>query len=292
MIRDGWGRNPNPEHERFNAVHCAETPCADALLREHPWTLIRTSGEDVGLPDGTMGNSEVGHQNLGAGRIVDQESVRISKSISSGAFFENPVLRESVDRARAAGRTVHLLSIASDAGVHGMLDHLYGCIELCRREGVERVAVHLFTDGRDTGPYTGKGYVEQVEARCREIGVGTVATIAGRYFAMDRDNRWERVEKAYRCLTGVDVGAGPPDPVSALQAYYDRPVSPSMCGDEFVTPTAVGPDPTSTRIDDGDTVIFCNYRGDRPRELVRAFTFDDRAWAGVKPSPRHRSPWL
>ena len=285
IVRDGWGRNPHPEHDPFNAVRLARTPVCDGLLRNYPWTLIRTSGEDVGLPDGTMGNSEVGHQNLGAGRIVDQESVRITKEIHNGAFFHNRELVEATRRASEAGRTVHLMGIASDAGVHGLLAHLYACLQLCRDQGQDRVALHLFTDGRDTGPFTGKEFVARIEDRCAEIGVGRVATISGRYYAMDRDNRWERVEQAYRCLTDAASSRHASTASEAIRIYYDRPTGQSQVGDEFIIPTAVGSDLERTRIRNGDSVIFYNYRGDRPRELIRAFMLDDKQWARVPPSP-------
>ena len=299
IIRDGWGENPHAEHDAFNAIKLAKTPVADRLEREFPRTLIKTSGLDVGLPAGTMGNSEVGHQNIGAGRIVDQESVRITNGIESGAFFENETMRSAIEGARDAGGAVHLLSICSDAGVHGLLEHLYACLEMCQRVGAERVFVHCITDGRDTGPYTGAGYVEQVEKTCREIGVGRIASVIGRYWAMDRDHRWERVARAYACLTGRGSavhgrdaratgshedgrGAGAtvavaPSAVEAVKAYYDAPMSETQKGDEFVTPTMIGaPDDLgASRISDGDAVIFVNYRGDRPREIVRAFVMPE-----------------
>jgi 2,3-bisphosphoglycerate-independent phosphoglycerate mutase len=284
IVRDGWGRNPHPEHDEFNAIHLASTPCCDALLATYPWTLIKTSGEDVGLPDGTMGNSEVGHQNLGAGRIVDQESVRITKAIRQGEFFSNEVLVAGVDAARSRNAAVHFFCIASDAGVHGLLDHLYAGLRLCRQQKASAVYLHLFTDGRDTGPFTGLEYVRQAEVTCDEIGVGRIATLCGRYWAMDRDNRWERVRKAYDCLTGR--GTEVPNFASAgeaIQAYYDKPTNSSQQGDEFVTPRTVGPWQES-RIRSGDTVIFVNYRGDRPREITQAFVYDD-FYGHVAPSP-------
>ncbi|MCP4202162.1 MAG: 2,3-bisphosphoglycerate-independent phosphoglycerate mutase [bacterium] len=276
IVRDGWGRNPHPEHDEYNAIKLADTPRCDALLLDYPWTLIKTSGEDVGLPAGTMGNSEVGHQNLGAGRIVDQDSVRISNAIKSGTFFDNEVVTRAVDRARDGDGALHLMGLASDAGVHARLEHLYALVELAAKRNLERVWIHLFTDGRDTGPFTGLGYVEQVAARCRELGVGRVASICGRYWAMDRDNRWERVASAYDCLTGR--GPGLPHFASAekaVQDYYDHPSNPSQEGDEFVSPRTVGSDAVSSRIADGDTVVFYNYRGDRPREITRAFVLDE-----------------
>lgn len=291
IIRDGWGQNPNPDHDAFNALRIARTPVDDRLMAECPHTLIRTSGEDVGLPEGTMGNSEVGHQNIGAGRVVDQESVRITKSIRTGEFHDNFVLRAAVQKAKESGGAVHLLCIASDAGVHGQLAHLYACLELCKRLGHRRVYVHLFTDGRDTGPFTGLGYVRDVEAKCAEIGVGEVASVIGRYYAMDRDNRWERVERAYICMTGR--GARQADvPIAAsaheaVQRYYDNPTNDSQRGDEFIVPTMIGADVKDSlarRITNGDSVIFVNYRGDRPREITRAFVLPEFQGA-VKPSP-------
>ena len=285
IVRDGWGRNPHPEHAEFNAVLKANTPCNDRLLVEYPWTTIHTSGEDVGLPEGTMGNSEVGHQNLGAGRIVDQDSVRITKAIREGDFFENRALISAVDRARGSDGTVHIMGLASDAGVHSLLDHLYGCLELCKRRGQERVAVHLFTDGRDTGPYTGIEFIRRIEEKMAEIGVGRVVSICGRYYAMDRDNRWERVKRAYDMLTGR-AGDLPSFATAkeAMQAYYDAPSNDSQNGDEFVTPRYVGADWEETRIADGDAAIFFNYRGDRPREIIRAFVMEQFE-GNVKPSP-------
>jgi len=285
IVRDGWGENPNPDHDAFNAVKIAQTPCCDDLSARYATTLIHTSGEDVGLPDGTMGNSEVGHQNIGAGRVVYQESVRISKAIRDETFFENSSARTGIERAKTRGGTVHLMGLASDAGVHARLDHLYGCLELCRRLGQERVVIHAFTDGRDTGPFTGNGFLEAIEAKCAELGVGRIVSICGRYYAMDRDNRWERVKRAYDLLTGRgDALPNFATASEAMQAYYDAPTNDSQRGDEFVTPRTVGPAPQETRIADGDTVFFYNYRGDRPREITRAFVLDDFHGHAV-PSP-------
>lgn len=285
VVRDGWGRNPHPEHDEFNAIKLADTPRCDALLRDYPWTLIRTSGEAVGLPAGTMGNSEVGHQNLGAGRVVDQESVRISSAIDSGAFFDNEVLTRAVDRTRNNGAALHLMGLASDAGVHARLSHLYALMELAGRRDLNQVWIHLFTDGRDTGPFTGLSYVQQVSTKCRELGVGRVGSICGRYWAMDRDNRWERVASAYGCLTGQ--GAQVPNFAStaeAVQDYYDHPSNSSQQGDEFISPRTIGEDAATSRIGNGDTVIFYNYRGDRPRQITRAFVLDEFE-NRVPPSP-------
>jgi len=275
IVRDGWGYNPNPEHSRFNAVLRARTPRQDALLDAYPWTLIKASGEAVGLPDGTIGNSEVGHQNLGAGRVVLQDSVRISRAIASGDFFNNEALCRAIDNASTSDRYLHVMGIASDAGVHGLLEHLYSVLELAAQAGNKKVALHLFTDGRDTGPFTGREFLRQIEARCRDIGIGRIATVCGRFYALDRDNRWERVQRAYDALTGRGDTPVSESADAALASYYDSPSSDSQQGDEFITPQAIEPDPDSTRIRSGDSVIFYNYRGDRPRELTRAFMQPD-----------------
>jgi 2,3-bisphosphoglycerate-independent phosphoglycerate mutase len=282
IVRDGWGHNPNPEHDAFNAIKLADTPCNDALLARYPSTRIHTSSRDVGLPDGTMGNSEVGHQNIGAGRIVYQESVRISLAIEDESFYKNAVLNAAIDHAKANEGTVHLLGIASDAGVHGLMSHLYACLEACARRDQNHVALHLFTDGRDTGPFTGIEFIRQIEKECNELGVGWIASICGRYYAMDRDNRWERVKRAYDLITGRAEGLPEFETAEqAIQDYYDNPTNDSQQGDEFITPRIVGdPDP----VKDGDAVIFYNYRGDRPREITRAFVMPE-FYGHVAPSP-------
>ena len=278
IVRDGWGSNPYPEWNHANAIYLARHPVDDRLMRDYPHALIHTSGFDVGLPEGTMGNSEVGHQNIGAGRIVDQESVRITKAIRSGEFFENPQLNAAVSNCLEKGSNLHLFGIVSDAGVHGLLEHLFGCLELCRRRGLrDRVFLHAFTDGRDTSPNSGLGYIQQVEAKMREMGVGRVATVSGRYWAMDRDNRWPRVEKAYRAIAFAD-GPRFRSAEQAVKYYYDHPTEANMSGDEFVTPSVmtgdIGDKPL-THVRDGDSVIFYKYRGDRPRELTKAFVLSD-----------------
>ncbi|MEM1422378.1 MAG: 2,3-bisphosphoglycerate-independent phosphoglycerate mutase, partial [Planctomycetota bacterium] len=290
VIRDGWGENPNPQHDAFNAVKLARTPVADMLTREWPRTLVRTDGFDVGLPEGTMGNSEVGHQNIGAGRVVDQESVRITKACRSGELAQNDAIASAIVGARNGGNAVHLMGLSSDAGVHAQLEHLYAIIELCAQLGLDRVYIHLFTDGRDTGPFTGRGYAQRVEKKCAELGVGRVVSVIGRYWAMDRDNRWERVARAYACLTGRDADAHAvahrDTTDNAFAHAYDNPPGETMKGDEFVEPATVGADWESTRIANGDTVIFYNYRGDRPREICSAFLLPEFADAGeVAPSP-------
>ncbi len=288
VIRDGWGMNPNPEHEAFDAVRKARTPVAQRLMAEYPWTLIKTCGEDVGLPEGTMGNSEVGHQNIGAGRVVPQESLVMTRSCRAG-LHTNPAIRGAIERSQKLGCSLHLMGINSDAGVHGQLEHLEAILSACRRLGLDgsRVFVHLFTDGRDTGPYTGREFARRVEKACRELGVGRVASVMGRYYAMDRDNRWERVKLAYDCLVGAGAMTTMADASSAIQKYYDSPSAETLKGDEFVTPTALGTreQVSASRVRSGDSVIFYNYRGDRPREISAAFLFPDEKWAKVKASP-------
>lgn len=279
IVRDGWGRNPHPEHDDFNAIKLAQTPRCDALLARYPHTLIHTSGREVGLPEGTMGNSEVGHQNIGAGRIVYQESVRITVAIEDESFFDNAAITAAINVAKNTGKKIHLLGIASDAGVHGRLDHLYACVEACKRAGLgpRDVCLHMFTDGRDTGPFTGKEFIEDIEEKLEDLGCGRIASLCGRYYAMDRDNRWERVKLAYDLLTGrtkADDVNDYPTAGEALADYYDDPTNDSQNGDEFVTPRSVG-GADKNRIAAGDTVLFYNYRGDRPRELTRAFMQPD-----------------
>ncbi len=271
VIRDGWGRNPDPSQDKTNAVAQARKPCDDMLRAKYPVTLVRASGIDVGLPDGVMGNSEVGHENIGAGRVVDQELVRLNKLFSEKRLATNGVWRGLVDRVKSRGSRLHLLGIVSDAGVHGMLDHLYGILRQARTDGLEQVFLHAFTDGRDTPPSSGLGYIRQIEAQMKEIGVGKIATVCGRFWAMDRDNRWERVQKAYDLLTGKAAVATAPAAGAAVQQYYDKPAGDSQKGDEFVAPTRVIADAI---IADGDAVFFYNYRGDRPREITKAFVLD------------------
>ncbi len=279
IIRDGWGKNPRPEQHDFNAVELAKHPADDMLHAKYPFALVKASGLDVGLPDGVMGNSEVGHENIGAGRIVDQELVRINKLFSEKRLAANTVWRAAVERVKKnPSARLHLMGIVSDAGVHGMLEHLYGLLAQAKADGVgaNQVFIHAFTDGRDTPPHSGLGYVKQVVAKCREIGIGKIASVCGRFWAMDRDNRWERVSKAYNLLTGRAITATATSAEAAVQHYYDHPLGDTQKGDEFVTPTAVtGADgkPLAT-IADGDAVVFYNYRGDRPREITKAFVID------------------
>lgn len=276
IIRDGWGENHNVDHDDFNAIKLADTPVADRLTKNWPRTEIMACGLDVGLPEGVMGNSEVGHQNIGAGRIVDQEIVRIDKAILTGSVNDNQVMQQAFSRAKA-GHALHLMGLISDAGVHAMLEHLYGLLRLAKTAGIEKVYIHAFTDGRDTPPRSGMEYVRQAEEKCRQIGAGKIATVAGRFWAMDRDNRWDRIEKAYHCLTGMKIEKTAKSASEAIQQYYDNPLDDSRHGDEFILPTAIVDDsgkPVGT-IQSGDAVIFFNFRGDRPRELTRAFIEDD-----------------
>ena len=286
IIRDGWGQNPHREHDSFNAVHLAQTPIAEALAATWPSTLIRTSGEDVGLPTGpegpVMGNSEVGHQNIGAGRIVDQELMRITRSIQSGAFFENAALDTSFAHAQSTGGRVHLLGLVSDGQVHSDIAHLEALIEVARRRGLARnqLAVHAITDGRDTPPQSGRGFVERINNVLANCRYDPIASIIGRYWAMDRDNRWDRVERAYRCLVGPAEHCEP-TAEAAFDRAYANPPAPNQAGDEFIEPSAIGNDDAAvalTRVRDGDSIIVFNFRGDRPRELARAFVLDDDAF--------------
>ncbi len=279
IVRDGWGHNPHPEWNHANAVHLAKTPVDDRLRASYPWVQIHTCGEDVGLPAGVMGNSEVGHQNIGAGRIVDQEQMRITRTIRDGTFYENKTLCAGCDHAKKNGGALHILGLCSDAGVHSALEHLFAVLELAKQRGLsrEQVLLHAFGDGRDSPPESGVEHIRRVEAKLREIGVGRVATVIGRYYAMDRDNRWDRVEKAYRLMTDAAgmLHAGKcrraDTAESALTGYYASPTEASRHGDEFIEPTVVG-QPRS--IGAGDAVIFFNFRGDRPREITKAFVYD------------------
>ncbi|MFI5336258.1 MAG: 2,3-bisphosphoglycerate-independent phosphoglycerate mutase [Opitutales bacterium] len=276
VIRDGWGKNPDPSQDSTNATVQARKPCDDMLHAKYPVTLVKASGLDVGLPAGVMGNSEVGHENIGAGRIVDQELVRINKLFSEKRLAANPVWRAVVGRVKTRRSRLHLMGIVSDAGVHGMLEHLYGLLRQAKADGLTEVFIHAFTDGRDTPPSSGLSYVRQVDEQCRAIGVGRIASVCGRFWAMDRDNRWARVQQAYDMLTGRKAVATAPGAEAAVQQYYDRPLSGTQKGDEFVAATWVvtADGKPVTTIADGDAVLFYNYRGDRPREITKAFVLD------------------
>ena len=271
IIRDGWGYNPNPDEDKYNAIKCANTPVDDMLMAEYPNCLTHTSGEDVGLPAGTMGNSEVGHQNIGAGRIVPQESVRISNAIRDGSFFENKEFLNLIKLIKKNNGKLHFMGLCSDIGVHSLLDHLYGLLELAKRNEIKDVFIHAFTDGRDSPPHSGADYIGQIEKRATEISVGKIASICGRFYAMDRDSRWERVQKAYDCMR-MGKGLKASSAAEAVAKSYEKGVT-----DEFIEPVCVVDNenqPIAT-IDDGDGVVFFNFRGDRPREITRAFVEPD-----------------
>lgn len=272
IIRDGWGHNPHPEWNHANAVYLARTPVDDRLRATYPHTLVRTSGEEVGLPTGVMGNSEVGHQNIGAGRIVYQDVIRITRTIRDGSFFDNPQLCGAIAHCKKTGGALHLMGLCSDAKVHSSLEHAYALLVLAKQRTLpaDRVLFHAFGDGRDTPPQSGVEWVRQVEAKMREIGAGRVATVIGRYYAMDRDNRWDRVEIAYRMLARGE-GKHVATAAEAFNDYYAGPTKPNQRGDEFVEATIVG-EPRPVR--DGDAVVLFNFRGDRPRQITRAFVSD------------------
>ncbi len=267
MILDGYGLNNKVSG---NAVAEADTPVMDKMMKECPFVEGNASGLAVGLPDGQMGNSEVGHLNMGAGRIVYQELTKITKSINDGDFFENEELLRACRNAKENDSALHMFGLLSDGGVHSHNTHLYGLLELAKKQGLEKVYVHCFLDGRDTPPSSGKEYVEQLEAKMKEIGVGKVASVMGRYYAMDRDNRWDRVEKAYDVLVKGEGEKAVSAP-EAVQKSYDADKT-----DEFVLPTVVTENgaPTAT-IKDGDSVIFFNFRPDRAREITRTFCDDE-----------------
>ena len=267
MILDGYGLSDKTEG---NAVALAKTPVMDALEKEYPFVKGYASGLAVGLPEGQMGNSEVGHLNMGAGRIVYQELTRITKEIQDGDFFKNEELLAAVENCKAHDSALHLYGLLSDGGVHSHNTHLYALLQMAKDHGLKKVYVHCFLDGRDTPPASGKDYIEQLLDKMKEIGVGEVASVMGRYYVMDRDNRWDRVEKAYRAMTAGE-GETAVCPLCAVSASYDKEVT-----DEFVVPTAIVKDgkPVAT-VQDNDSIIFYNFRPDRAREITRAFCADE-----------------
>ncbi|MDR2863236.1 MAG: 2,3-bisphosphoglycerate-independent phosphoglycerate mutase [Puniceicoccales bacterium] len=277
IIRDGWGENHNPAQDKFNAVKLANLPVSRKIAAEWPRTEIAAHGLDVGVPVGVMGNSEVGHQNIGAGRIVDQEIVRIDKGLSDPAFKNNPAFRNAVANVKKTGGKLHFFGLASDGAVHSTLRHLYSLLAFAKAEdlGADKIFVHAFMDGRDTSPTGGLAFIREIEAELKKLGTGKIASVCGRFWIMDRDNRWERVKKGYDVLTGGEALEAS-SAEAAVQAYYDKPLDDSRKGDEFVLPTRVvtAPGKPIALIGDGDSVIFFNYRGDRPREITRAFIDD------------------
>lgn len=267
MVLDGYGLNEKTEG---NAIAMANTPVMDKLMAEYPFVKGNASGMAVGLPEGQMGNSEVGHMNIGAGRIIYQDLTRITKDIEEGTFFENKVLLQAIENCKKNNSDLHLWGLLSDGGVHSHNTHLYGLLEMAKKNGLENVYVHAFLDGRDTPPASGKDFVAELEAKMAEIGVGKVASLSGRYYAMDRDNNWDRVKMAYDSLvTGEGVKA-----TDAVQAMADSYANDKT--DEFVLPTVItdeSGEPLSL-VKNGDSVIFFNFRPDRARELTRAFCDD------------------
>lgn len=276
IVLDGWGINMTREG---NAVAAARAPIYDSLLKDHPHTQLYASGEHVGLPEGQMGNSEVGHLNLGAGRIVYQDITRITKSIRDGDFFSNPALVGAMATAKKNNSALHLMGLLSNGGVHSHINHILSMFDMAKAQGLSRVFFHAFLDGRDTPPSSALGYIEQLEKHLAAIGIGKIATVSGRYYAMDRDKRWERVQKAYEALT-MGEGIRKFSAVDAVNDSYDQKRT-----DEFMLPTVIldrlSNAPLGTMID-GDVAIFCNFRSDRAREITRTLT--DRSFDGFQRS--------
>ena len=263
-IMDGWGHNTDPDLQQHNAVALARKPNFDRLWARYPHTTIRTDGSFVGLPEGQIGNSEVGHLNIGAGRIVKMDVTRIDEMIASGEIFSDSVLTKAMEHARP--RKLHLMGLVGAGGVHSHIGHLFALLEMAQREGVEQVFVHVFTDGRDEPPQSGAGFVEQLVTRMDELGVGRIATITGRYYAMDRDRRWERVGRAFRAMVAGE-GRKATDAVEAVRASYSAGVT-----DEFIEPVVLVDEQGEplARIEDEDAVIFFNFRADRARQIALA----------------------
>ncbi len=267
MILDGYGLNEKTEG---NAVALANTPVMDRLMSEYPFVRGNASGMAVGLPDGQMGNSEVGHLNMGAGRIVYQELTRITKEIQDGEFFQNEALLNAMNNCKKNNSALHTFGLLSDGGVHSHITHLFGLLEMAKREGLSKVYVHAFLDGRDTAPTSGKDFMKELCDKMEELGIGEVATVTGRYYAMDRDNRWDRVEKAYKAITQGE-GVEAEYPVKAIEDSYAADVT-----DEFVKPTVIIKNGAPVAmIQDGDSVVFFNFRPDRAREITRTFCADE-----------------
>ena len=259
VIMDGYGLTDNVA---ASAIARARTPYLMELFGKYPTTRLRASGEDVGLPEGQQGNSEVGHVNIGAGRVVYQDLPRVTAAIRDGSLYRNPALKAAISAAKEGGRALHLLGLLSDGGVHSHLTHIWALLEMARREGLTEVYLHGFLDGRDVSPTSGAGFIRAAQEKCKELGLGTIATVMGRYFAMDRDNRWERVEEAYNAMV-LGEGILGSDPVAAVERSYAEGVT-----DEFVKPVISDP---RGMVKAGDAVIFFNFRPDRAREITRAF---------------------
>ena len=261
MILDGFGIN---ENEQGNAVKLANTPNIDKLMKTCPTTRIFASGMSVGLPEGQMGNSEVGHTNIGAGRIVYQELTKITKSIEDGDFFSIPEFNKAIENCKKYNSKLHIMGLLSDGGVHSHIRHLYGLLELAKRKDFENVFVHCFMDGRDTPPASGEGYITKLEEKMKEKGIGKIASISGRFYAMDRDKRWQRVQKAYDAMVN-GVGNKASSAIQAVEASYQKEIF-----DEFIEPTVIcNGDTPVAKIEPHDSVIFFNFRPDRAREISR-----------------------
>ena len=268
-IMDGFGNNPE---EKGNAIKAARTPRLDEIFAKYPHTFIGASGMDVGLPDGQMGNSEVGHTNIGAGRVVYQELTRITKSVDDGDFFENEVLCNAIDNVKKTGGCLHIMGLLSDGGVHSHIEHMYALVEMAKRNGIDKVFIHALLDGRDVPPASAADYIDQATKKLAQIGIGKIATVMGRFYGMDRDNRWERVGKAYAALV-YGEGIKTDDPAAAVRYSYTQiDEEGKNITDEFVLPTVVN---DTERIKSGDSVIFFNFRPDRAREITRTFVDPD-----------------
>jgi 2,3-bisphosphoglycerate-independent phosphoglycerate mutase len=279
IIIDGWGYSPRPEG---NAIAQAATPYYDELCENYPQTLLEASGTRVGLPAGVMGNSEVGHLNIGAGRVIRMDVSRVDHDIATGEFFCNEVLLAAIDGVKKRGKTLHLMGLLSDGQVHSSQEHLYALLRLAKQRGVEQVFIHCFLDGRDTPPSSAAHYIEALQKKIEEIGCGQIASLIGRYYAMDRDKRWERTERAYELLV-KGKGERASDPVAAILRSYERGIT-----DEFIEPTVIvnaSGEPVAT-IQEGDAVIFFNFRPDRARQLTRALAIPDFQEFDVSGRPR------
>ena len=273
LIMDGFGLAPAGP---FNAVSQAATPNLDALFAACPNTVLSASGTDVGLPAGQIGNSEVGHTNIGAGRVPMQDLDRISRAVDDGSFYENAVYLAAMRKAKAQGKALHVLGLLSDGGVHSHIRHIFALLELAKRQGLTKVYLHALLDGRDVPPKSGMGFVQQLADKCAELGVGKIATVQGRFYGMDRDQRWERLQRGYDAMVR-GIGAENSDPVDAVQRSYDAGIT-----DEFMEPVICAPEGT---ISDGDSVIFMNFRPDRARELTWALTGNLPEGAGMDVLP-------
>ncbi len=263
MILDGWGIGRDYEG---NAVLKANTPNFDRLIKKYPNNQVRTSGLDVGLPEGQMGNSEVGHMNIGSGRIVYQEYTRISKAIEDGSIEDNPKINKAFDNVKENNSKLHYFGLLSDGGVHSFNGHLYALMKIAKKKGVEKICLHCFTDGRDVAPKSGVEFIKELKEKVDEFGVGSIATISGRYYAMDRDNRYERTKRAYEAMVKGE-GNHNSDPIDAVKKSYENDVT-----DEFIEPVVIDEE---CLVEDKDSVIFYNFRPDRARQITRAFVDDD-----------------